>query len=51
MDINLKLNDIFLQEIVNIYYNMGDHLFDIITYLLNYSMGSKIIWRNNMFHL
>jgi hypothetical protein len=34
-----------------IQYNVGDCLYDAITHLLKYSVGSKMIQKNSMSHL
>jgi hypothetical protein len=43
MDIDIKLNKVGLQIIINFHYNVGDCLFDVISYLLNYSLTSSTI--------
>ncbi len=35
----------------NFKYNVGDYLFDAITYLLKYSMSSNFFYRNSMKYL
>ncbi len=48
---DIGLNKVGLQWFNSFNYNMGDCLFDGITYLLKCSNRLKIIWRNNMSHL
>ncbi len=37
-----------LQWLINFNHNVGDCLFEVISYLLKYTKISKIIWQNNM---
>jgi len=48
---DIGLNEVGLQQLNNFNYNMGDCLFDAITYLLKCSNRFKSIWRNSMSHL
>jgi len=50
MDIDIELNKVVFQKIINFCYNVGDYLFDAITYLLKFSMCFKMTQKNNMFH-
>jgi hypothetical protein len=51
MDIDIKLNKVGLQIIMNFHYYVGDCLFDVISYLLNYSLTSSTIWQNCIAYL
>jgi hypothetical protein len=51
MDIDIKLNKVGLQIIMNFHYNVGDCLFDVISYLLNNSLTSSIVQQNCMAYL
>jgi hypothetical protein len=48
MDIDIKLNKVGLKRIMNLHYNVGDRLFDVISYLLEYSITLLIIRQNCM---
>jgi hypothetical protein len=45
------LGKVGLKWINNFQYNVGDCLFDVITYLSKDSISFKMIWKNNMTHL
>jgi len=49
MDIDIELNKVVLQQIINFCYNVGDYLFDAITYLLKYSMCFKMTPKKKCF--
>jgi len=41
------LKKVGLNWIINFQYNVGDFLFDAITYLLKYSINFKMMWKNS----
>lgn len=43
MDIDIELNKVGLQIIMNFHYNVGDCLFDVISYLLKCLLISSTI--------
>jgi hypothetical protein len=43
MDVDIELEKNGLKWIIHFQYNVGDCLFDAVTYLLNYSIRSKMI--------
>jgi hypothetical protein len=51
MNINIELTKHGLQQVQNFEYKVGNCLFDSIAYLLNYSIISELIWKNNMCYL
>jgi hypothetical protein len=51
MDIDIQLSNVGLHQVIIFKYNIGDCLFDVITYLLNYSKTSIIIQIGSMMHL
>jgi len=51
MNIDIELAKHGLQQVQNFEYKIGDYLFDSITYLLNYSISSQLIQKNNMCYL
>lgn len=51
MEIDIELSNFDLQCVSNFPYIVGDPLFDVIAYLLDYSQNSTTIHRNSMCHL
>jgi len=51
MNIDIELAKHGLQQVQNFEYKVGDCLFDSITYLLKYSINSKLIQKNNTCYL
>jgi hypothetical protein len=50
MEIDIELLNFGLQCVSNFPYIVGDPLFDVIAYLLDYSQNSTITHRKSMFH-
>jgi hypothetical protein len=50
MTIYIELAKLGLQWIINCNHNVGEYLFEAISYLFKYIKTSKIIWQNNMFY-
>jgi len=51
MDIDIQLSNVGLRQIIRFKYNLMDCLFNVITYLVNYSKTSIIIQTYLMVHL
>jgi len=51
MDIHIELNKVDLWRIINFHYNVGDLFFDVISYLLKYSLMLLAIRQNSMGYL
>jgi hypothetical protein len=51
MDMDIQLSNVGLHWIIIFKYNAGDCLFNVITYLLNYSKTSITNWIGLMMHL
>jgi hypothetical protein len=51
MEIDIELSNFGLQCVSNFPYIVGDPLFDVIAYLLDYFQNSTTIHRNSMCHL
>jgi hypothetical protein len=50
MDINIELGKVGLKQTINLQCNVGDCLFEAITYLLKYFITSWMIQKNSMSH-
>jgi len=50
-DVDIEFGKVGLKRIINFQYNVGDCLFDVITYLSKYSISFRMIWNNCMSHL
>lgn len=51
MDVNIELSKVNLRQMLAFKYNVGDYLFDAMSYLLNYSKSSTSIRKNVVYHL
>jgi hypothetical protein len=51
MDIDIELEKVGFKRIINFQYNVSDCLFDAITYLLKYSISSRMIQQNSISYL
>jgi len=51
MNIDIELTKHGLQQVQNFEYKVRDCLFDLITYLFNYSISLELIQKNSMCHL